>query len=71
MMIQGAGAAGAIASVVGAVVAFKRGKTPLGAVALVLAGVFGFLALNATAFVPAPEENEFAPTPEDDFDAPL
>lgn len=71
MIIQGVGAVGAVGSLVGAGLAFKRGKKPLAVGALLLAGVFGFLVLNATAFVPTPVDSEVAPTPEDDFDAPL
>lgn len=71
MIIQAVGGVGALACVAGAVVAFKRGKKPLGALALVLAAVCGFFVLNATAFVPTPVDSEVAPTPEDDFDAPL
>lgn len=71
MIVQGVGALGALGSVVGAGLAFKRGRKPIALGALLLAALFGFVALNATGLVPAPAQGEFAPTPADDFDAPL
>ena len=73
MIIQGVGGVGALASLGGAVVAWKRGKKPLAALALVLAAGFAFLVLNATAFVSTPVDSELdaAEAPADDFDAPL
>ncbi len=75
MVIQGVGVVGGVGALVGAVLAFKNGKKPVGVLALLVAGGLGFLALNATAFAPAPLEPapdaEPAPLGDDDFDAPL
>lgn len=70
MIIQGVGGVGALLSLVGAVVAWKRGKKPLAVVAVLLAGACGFAVLNATAFVPTDAEAEIQ-NQVDDFDAPL
>lgn len=69
MIIQGVGVMGAVAGLVGAVLAFRRGKKPQALIALLFTGVCGFLVLNATAFVSSPESDlaeEMA-----DFDEPL
>jgi len=70
MIIQGVGGLGALACLVGAVFAWKRGKKPIAVVAVLLAAACGFLVLNATAFVPTEAEAEIEAQVED-FDAPL
>ena len=70
MIIQGAGGVGALLCLVGAVLAWKRGKKPLAVLAVLLAGVCGFFVVNATAFVTTEAEAEIE-AEIDDFDAPL
>jgi p-aminobenzoyl-glutamate transporter AbgT len=70
MMIQAAAGLGALLCLAGAMMAWKRGKKPVAVVAVVLAGVCGFLVANATAFVTTDAEAEIE-AQIDDFDAPL
>ena len=76
MLIQGGGLIGGLLCVVGAVFAFRGGKKPVAAAALVVGILLAGVGLNATALTSDPVEQELessedAPLGDDDFDAPL